>query len=283
METTAFSHSPTVLLRVHKGFDLSQVHTGSTPGFTGDKDAGKELLDREDEQLTELQEKLFAQSRFGARDSVLLVLQAMDTGGKGGIVRHVIGAADPQGIHHKAFKAPTAEEQSKGFLWRIEKELPAPGIIGVFDRSHYEDVLVQRVRKLSPANEIEQRYSLIRDFEARVAAGGTRIIKVMLHISKDEQKDRLQERLDRPDKHWKYNPGDVDDRTFWDQYQQAYQIALERTSTDSAPWYVVPADKKWYARIAVQQLLIDVLEDINPQWPTADFDVAAEKKRLAES
>jgi PPK2 family polyphosphate:nucleotide phosphotransferase len=283
METTAFSQSPTVLLRVQKGFDLRHVDAGSTPGFTGDKDAGKELLDREDEQLTELQEKLFAQSRFGARDSVLLVLQAMDTGGKGGIVRHVIGAADPQGIHHKAFKAPTAEEQSRGFLWRIEKELPAPGIIGVFDRSHYEDVLVQRVRKLSPADEIEQRYSLIRDFEARVAAGGTRIIKVMLHISKEEQKGRLQERLDRPDKHWKYNPGDVDDRSFWDQYQQAYQIALERTGTDTAPWYVVPADKKWYARIAVQQLLIDALEDINPQWPTADFDVAAERKRLAES
>jgi PPK2 family polyphosphate:nucleotide phosphotransferase len=283
METTAFSQSPTALLRVQKGFDLRHVDAGSTPGFTGDKDAGKELLDREDEQLTELQEKLFAQSRFGASDSVLLVLQAMDTGGKGGIVRHVIGAADPQGIHHKAFKAPTAEEQSKGFLWRIEKELPAPGIIGVFDRSHYEDVLVQRVRKLSPADEIEQRYSLIRDFEAKVAAGGTRIIKVMLHISKEEQKGRLQERLDRLDKHWKYNPGDVDDRAFWDQYQQAYQIALERTSTDTAPWYVVPADKKWYARIAVQQLLIDVLEDINPQWPSADFDVAAERKRLAES
>lgn len=283
METATFSQSPAVLLRVHKGFDLRHVDPGSTPGFSGDKDAGKELLDREDEQLTELQEKLFAQSRFGARESVLLVLQAMDTGGKGGIVRHVIGAADPQGIHHKAFKAPTAEEQSKGFLWRVEKELPAPGIIGVFDRSHYEDVLVQRVRKLSPADEIEQRYGLIEDFEARVAAGGTRIIKVMLHISKDEQKGRLQERLDRPDKHWKYNPGDVDDRSFWDQYQQAYQVALERTSTDIAPWYVVPADKKWYARIAVQQLLIDVLEDINPQWPTADFDVAAEKKRLAES
>jgi len=283
LETTAFSQSPTALLRVQQGFDLRHVDAGSTPGFTGDKDAGKELLGREDEQLTELQEKLFAQSRFGARDSVLLVLQAMDTGGKGGIVRHVIGAADPQGIHHKAFKAPTAEEQSKGFLWRIEKELPEPGIIGVFDRSHYEDVLVQRVRKLSPADEIEQRYNLIRDFEAKVAAGGTRIIKVMLHISKDEQKRRLQERLDRPDKHWKYNPGDVDDRSFWDQYQQAYQIALERTSTATAPWYVVPADKKWYARIAVQQLLIDALEDINPQWPSADFDVAAEKKRLAES
>ena len=283
METTAFSQSPTVLLRMQKGFDLRSVDAGSTPGFTGDKDAGKELLDTEDEQLTELQEKLFAQSRFGAHESVLLVLQAMDTGGKGGIVRHVIGAADPQGIHHKAFKAPTAEEQSKGFLWRIEKELPEPGIIGVFDRSHYEDVLVQRVRKLSPADEIEQRYNLIRDFEAKVAAGGTRIIKVMLHISKDEQKRRLQERLDRPDKHWKYNPGDVDDRSFWDQYQQAYQIALERTSTATAPWYVVPADKKWYARIAVQQLLIDALEDINPQWPSADFDVAAEKKRLAES
>ncbi|EMY35473.1 hypothetical protein D477_004132 [Arthrobacter crystallopoietes BAB-32] len=274
---------PAGLLRVRQGFDLAAVDPRSTPGFDGGKDEGERLLAAEDEELSDLQERLFAQSRSGARDAVLLVLQAMDTAGKGGIVRHVIGSVEPQGVHHKAFKAPTAEERSHGFLWRIEKELPGPGMIGVFDRSHYEDVLVQRVRGLTPPAEIEQRYGLINEFEAKIAAGGTRILKVMLHISKQEQKERLQERLDRADKHWKYNPGDVNDRAYWDDYQHAYQIALERTSTDAAPWFVVPADRKWYARIAVQQLLIGVLADIDPQWPVADFDVEREKLRLAAS
>ncbi|MGQ7311846.1 PPK2 family polyphosphate kinase [Microbacterium arabinogalactanolyticum] len=271
-------------LQVGEGFRLEDVDAGSTPGFdSGKKQGAKELAARR-EVLGELQERLFAESRAGiAKDAVLLVLQAMDTAGKGGIVRHVVGGVDPQGIELVAFKAPTDEERAHDFLWRVESRLPQPGFIGVFDRSHYEDVLIGRVRKLASEEEIERRYGAIADFERRVAASGIRIVKVMLHISPDEQKARLMERLDRPDKHWKYNPGDVDERLRWGDYMAAYQTVFERTSSAEAPWHVIPANHKWYARLAVQELLIAALEDIDPQWPGADFDVEAEKKRLEAS
>jgi PPK2 family polyphosphate:nucleotide phosphotransferase len=278
-----FSRQPADLLRVGPGFDLAKVDTSSTPGFLGGKGEGKALLKASDRRLSDLQERLFAQSRGGAHDGVLLVLQGMDTSGKGGIVRHVVGAADPQGISHHAFKAPTPEELEHDFLWRVERELPGPGMIGVFDRSHYEDVLIHRVHQLSPPAVLEERYRQINDFEVMVADRGIRLVKVMLHLGKDEQCDRLFERLDRADKYWKYDPGDVDERRLWDEYQQAYQMMLQRTSTEGAPWFVVPADRKWYARIAVQELLLQVLDGIDPQWPPADFDVAAEKARLAAS
>jgi len=284
MSDEVWATEPETTLRVGDGFRLDEVDADATPGFEGGKADGEKVLDERAEVLGELQERLFAGSRTGAAtDAVLLVLQAMDTAGKGGIVRHVVGGVDPQGVQLAAFKAPTPEELEHDFLWRIEKRLPQPGFIGVFDRSHYEDVLIGRVKGLADEAEIERRYQAIVDFEKRVAASGTRIIKVMLHISNDEQKARLAERLDRPDKHWKYNPGDVDERMRWDDYMAAYQTVFERTSTDEAPWYVVPANRKWYARLAVQELLIDVLESIDPQWPAADFDVEAEKKRLAAS
>ena len=268
------------LSAVTADFVLADVDPDSTPGATDKKQAEKSLA-RTAAQLSDLQERFFAESKFGGTRSVLLVLQAMDTAGKGGIVRHVVGGVDPQGIHLHAFKAPTDEEKAHDFLWRVRKELPAPGLIGVFDRSHYEDVLIHRVRGFSTPEVIEERYGIINDFESEVAASGTTIIKVMLQISSDEQKARLQERLDRPDKHWKYNPGDVDEREHWDAYQEAYQIALTRTSTPDAPWFVVPANHKWYARHAVQQLLLGALVTLDPQWPTVDYDVEAEKKRLA--
>ncbi|WP_298865926.1 polyphosphate kinase 2 family protein [uncultured Microbacterium sp.] len=271
-------------LRVDDGFQLADVDPDSTPGFDGDKKDGEKALDKRRETLSDLQERLYAASRSGeSTDAVLLVLQAMDSAGKGGIVRHVVGGVDPQGVELAAFKAPTDEERAHDFLWRIEKRLPRPGFIGVFDRSHYEDVLIGRVRMLAPEDEIERRYGAIVDFERRVAASGIRIVKVMLHISRDEQKERLMERLDRSDKHWKYNPGDVDERMLWDDYMAAYQSVFDRTSAPEAPWYVIPANSKWYARLAVQELLIAALEDIDPQWPVADFDVEAEKKRLAAS
>lgn len=207
----------------------------------------------------------------------------MDTAGKGGIVRHVVGAVDPQGVELAAFKKPTEEEIVHDFLWRIRPRVPGPGMIGVFDRSHYEDVLIGRVRELADETEIERRYTAINDFEAELVAAGVRIIKVMLHISPDEQKERLAERLDRPDKYWKYNPGDVDERLLWPDYMDAYQAVFDRTSTEAAPWFVVPANRKWYARLAVQRLLLDGLKDIDPRWPAAHFDVEVEKKRLAES
>lgn len=261
---------------------LAGVDPDATPGFEGEKAEGAASLAVGLAALGELQERLFARSAVGeAQASVLLVLQAMDSAGKGGIVRHVVGGVDPQGVELAAFKAPTAEELQHDFLWRIEKRLPAEGKIGVFDRSHYEDVLIGRVRALAPAEEIERRYDAIVAFEKRVVESGTRIVKVMLDISRDEQKKRLLERLDRPEKHWKFNPGDTDERLLWDDYMAAYDTVFERTSTDAAPWYVIPANRKWYARLAVQELLLAALEDIDPQWPLADYDVEAERKRLA--
>ncbi|AXL13032.1 polyphosphate kinase 2 family protein [Microbacterium foliorum] len=278
------AHEWAKALQVGDGFRLADVDPRSTPGYRGGKADGRRDLAAGLEELNTLQERLFAESRVGvAEDSVLLILQAMDSAGKGGIVRHVVGGVDPQGVALTAFKAPTPEELQHDFLWRISTRLPEPGFIGVFDRSHYEDVLIGRVRSLAPAAEIERRYDAINDFEAQVAASGTRIVKVMLHISPEEQKSRLMERLERPDKHWKYNPGDVDERLLWDDYMAAYQTVFDRTSTDVAPWHVIPADHKWFARLAVQELLLDALQRIDPQWPAADFDVEAEKKRLAAS
>jgi PPK2 family polyphosphate:nucleotide phosphotransferase len=268
-------------LKARAGISLEAVDPRSTPGFTGTKEEGVAALAVGAEQLSELQERLFAASKGGDRRSVLLVVQGMDTAGKGGIMRHVVGSVDPQGIHITSFKAPTPEEREHDFLWRIRKALPSPGMIGVFDRSHYEDVLVVRVHELVPADVVEQRYDQINAFEREVADAGTTMVKVMLHVSAEEQKERLAERLERPDKHWKYNPGDVDERLRWHDYRQAYEIALDRCSTDVAPWFVVPADRKWYARWAVQQLMLDALTDLDPQWPAADFDVEAEKVRLA--
>lgn len=278
------AHEWAKTLQVGDGFRLDDVDPRSTPGYHGAKADGARDLEAGLEELNQLQERLFAESRVGvAKDAVLLVLQAMDSAGKGGIVRHVVGGVDPQGVALTAFKAPTPEELQHDFLWRVVKRLPEPGFIGVFDRSHYEDVLIGRVRSLAPADEIERRYEAINAFEAEVAASGTRIVKVMLHISPDEQKARLMERLERPDKHWKFNPGDVDERLLWDDYMAAYQTVFERTSTAAAPWHVIPADRKWYARLAVQELLLDALQGIDPQWPEATFDVEAEKKRLAAS
>jgi PPK2 family polyphosphate:nucleotide phosphotransferase len=279
---TQWTGNAASLLRVGAGFTLSSVDPESTPGYTGGKQGAVADLAAGAAALDELQERLFAQSRTTAADaSVLLVLQAMDSAGKGGIIRHVVGSVDPQGVLLTAFKKPTAEELAHDFLWRIEQRVPKPGFIGVFDRSQYEDVLIGRVRSLAPADEIERRYGAINDFEKRMTDAGARIVKVMLHISADEQKARLMERLDRADKHWKYNPGDVDERELWSQYMTAYQVAFERTSTDVAPWHVVPANRKWYARLAVQQLLLNALQSIDPQWPVADFDVEVEKARLA--
>jgi len=270
-------------LRVGEGFELAGVDPSGTPGFDGSKADGEKALEDGRPALSDLQERLWAESRQGGTRSVLLVTQGMDTSGKGGIMRHVVGAVDPQGVKHTAFKAPTAEERAHDFLWRIRRALPAPGEIGVFDRSHYEDVLIVRVLDLLPRATWSRRYATINRFEASVAAHGTTIVKVMLHIGKEEQKNRLAERLERPDKHWKYNPGDVDQRAHWDHYMEAYQAALTRCSTEVAPWCVVPAERKWYARWAVQQLLLDALTEMAPTWPPADFDVEAEKKRLAAS
>jgi len=269
-------------LRVGKGFVLADVDTSGTPGFTGDKLAGKAALKACEAELSDQLERLFAESTTGSKRSLLLVVQGMDTSGKGGIMRHVI-SVNPQGVKATGFKAPTKEELAHDFLWRIEKALPGAGQLGVFDRSHYEDVLIVRVHDLVPEAVWSKRFAQINAFERKAIATGTTVIKVMTHISKDEQKARLMERLDRPDKYYKYNPGDVDERSHWGAYMEAYQAVLDKTSTVGAPWHVVPADRKWYARLAVQQLLLEALRGMNLQWPQADFDVEAEKKRLSAS
>jgi PPK2 family polyphosphate:nucleotide phosphotransferase len=278
-----FHQHPSETLRAGKGFSLSDVDPDSTPGFNGSKDDGQALLAELDDGLAELQEKLFAESRFGGRKRLLLILQAMDTAGKGGIVNHVMAAMNPQGVQFKAFKAPTDEEKSYDFLWRIEKEVPAAGMVGVFDRSHYEDVLIHRVHRWVSPEEIKRRYVAINEFEARLSGSGTTIVKVMLHISGDEQKERLLARLDNPAKHWKYSRGDLDERAFWADYMSAYQAAIDETNTPVAPWHVVPANKKWFARIAVQQLLLGALKGMNLEWPKAEFDVALERELVARS
>lgn len=278
-----FEQHPSQTLRVGDGFSISDVDPDATPGYTGTKEDGKALLDEMDDELADLQERLFAESRFGGRKRILLILQAMDTAGKGGIVKHVMGAMDPQGVQFKAFKAPTTEEKSYDFLWRIEKEVPAVGMVGVFDRSHYEDVLIHRVHRWASPEEIKRRYVAINEFEGRLIESGTKVVKVMLHISGGEQKERLLARLDNPAKHWKYNRGDLDERAFWDDYMNAYQAAFDETSTRDAPWHVIPANKKWYARIAVQQLLIGALADLKLEWPKADFDVPTERELILRS
>ena len=269
------------LLRVPAGpVDLSALDTRATPGFDGDKAAGKAELDALGPRLSDLQERLHAEGVSGGRRSLLLVLQGMDTSGKGGVVRHVIGQVDPQGCEIASFKAPTKEELAHDFLWRIRKRLPGPGKLGVFDRSHYEDVLVVRVHGLVPRSTWSRRYAAINRFEARLVTDQIRVVKVFLHISKEEQRQRLLARLDDPTKHWKFNPRDVDERAYWDDYQEAYAAALERCNSDAAPWYRVPADRKWYRNWAVASLLVEQLEDMKLTWPKADFDVEEQRARL---
>ena len=281
--SATFDDHPSKLLKVGKGFSLESLDPGSTPGYDGDKADGEQLLEELDGKLARLQEQLFAESLFGGTKRLLLILQAMDTAGKGGIVTHVMGTMNPHGVQLKSFKAPTPEEKSYDFLWRIEKEVPAAGMVGVFDRSHYEDVLIHRVHRWASPEELERRYRAINEFEARQAGAGTKIVKVMLHISSDEQKDRLLARLDDPAKQWKYSSGDLKERAFWTDYMDAYQKALDRTNTDLAPWHVVPANKKWYARIAVQQLLLEALDGMNLQWPVPDLDLDLERELVQRS
>lgn len=268
-------------LRAGPGFDLRTFDRASTPGFSGGKKSAKALLKAQGDVLGELQERLFAHGRTGGTRNVLLVLQGSDTAGKGGIVRHVMGLVDPQGVALRSFGVPTPQEREHDFLWRIRNALPPGGRIGVFDRSHYEDVLVARVHGLVPREVWEARYDEINAFEEELVEAGTVVVKVALLVSYDEQGARLAERLERPDKYWKYDPSDVDERLLWDEYQEAYQAVLDRTSTARAPWYVVPSDDKGYARLAVSQLLIDALASLGLDWPEPSFDVEAEKARLA--
>jgi PPK2 family polyphosphate:nucleotide phosphotransferase len=269
------------LLRVPPGApDLRAIDARATPGFKGRKADAERVRAGLAERLSTLQEMLYAEGRLGGRRSVLLILQGMDTSGKGGTVRHVVGQVDPAGLRVAAFGAPTAEERRHDFLWRVRRRLPGPGRLGVFDRSHYEDVVTVRVQGLAEKRTWMRRYDAINRFEAELAEGGTRIVKCFLHISPQEQRERLLARLDGPTKHWKFDPADLDARERWDEYLAAYGDAIARCSSELAPWHVVPADRKWYRNWAVTRLLIEQLEEPALRWPEPQLDVAEQRRRL---
>jgi PPK2 family polyphosphate:nucleotide phosphotransferase len=251
--------------------DLSKIETASTDGAPGDKEATQATFPEMWARLHDLQERLFAESDR----SVLVVLQAMDAGGKDGTIEHVFRGMNPQGVRVASFRVPTEEELAHDFLWRVHQQAPRHGEIGVFNRSHYEDVLVVRVHELVPPKVWKQRYEHIRAFEELLAAGGTTIVKLMLHISKAEQKERLQARLDDPTKHWKFRVGDLAERDRWADYQQAFEDAIRHTSTETAPWYVVPSDRKWYRNWAILRILTETLEAMDPQFPPPEDDLSA--------
>ncbi len=250
------------------GFALSSIESDDDQGVS--KNEAKDCLKDNREQLALLQERLFAEGK----QSLLLVLQAMDTGGKDSTIEKVTEGINPQGCVVSSFKKPTPEELAHDFLWRVHKRTPAKGKIGIFNRSHYEDVLIVRVHGWASPETLDARYDHINAFEKLLGDSGTRIVKVMLKISKDYQLSRLKRRLNRPDKLWKFNPGDLEERKLWDSYMDAYEVALQRCSTDHAPWYVVPAENRSFRNAVITQILVDTLEDMNPQYPKPDFNPA---------
>jgi PPK2 family polyphosphate:nucleotide phosphotransferase len=268
-------------VRFRPGSVLADIGPDITAEAPGDREHTVAATTALVAELTALQERLYAEGVGGGHRSLLVLLQGMDTSGKDGTVRRVVGAMNPAGVTITSFKKPTAEELQHDFLWRIENALPEPGDVGVFNRSQYEDVLVVRVHDLVPESEWSTRYDRINDFERRIVDAGTHVVKVMLHISKEEQKQRLADRLADPTKYWKYNVGDLSERAFWDDYQAAYQDALARCSTDTAPWYVVPADHKWYRDWLVANILVSAMRDLDPVFPPAAFDVAEQRRLVA--
>ena len=257
-------------------FRMADVDPDSTAGLKGgDKTALRDIKKHRDE-LFELGERLYAERKR----SLLVVLQGMDTAGKDGTVTHVVRNFNPQGVLITPFKAPTPEERRRGFLWRIRRRLPEPGFIGIFNRSHYEDVLIARVHALAPPAVINRRYGAINQFENALVRGGTNVVKFCLHISYEEQCNRLMERLKDPNKHWKFSEHDIDERAYWDDYMSAYSLAITRCSTPTAPWYVVPANDKVYRNWAITTILIETLREMNPKYPQPRLDIPRQMKRL---
>lgn len=257
-------------------FRMASVDPDSTPGLKGGAKMAPRDFKKAQPFLFKLHERLYAERKR----SLLVVLQGMDTAGKDGTVTHVMRNFNPQGVLITSFKTPTAEEKRHGFLWRIRRRLPVPGDIGIFNRSHYEDVLIARVHELVPRAVIERRYQQINDFEAGLVKAGTRVVKFCLHISYEEQRRRLIDRLDDPDKHWKFNEHDIDERAYWDDYMSAYSLAIGRCSTDAAPWYVIPADDKVYRNWAVTKILVETLREMDPRYPRPKLDIPRLMKRL---
>jgi PPK2 family polyphosphate:nucleotide phosphotransferase len=271
------------LLRVGPGFDVGSVDARRVVAGPKDKVQALAEVGALEGEVGDLQERLYAESKGGGKRRLLVVLQGMDTSGKGGAIKALDRITEPLGTRIAQFGAPTKAELKKHYLWRIEQKLPPPGTIGIFDRSHYEDVLVVRVRNLVAAAEWEKRYDEINAWEKKWADDGIVFLKCMLFISPEEQKERLLARLAEPDKHWKYRPGDVDDRLLWNDFMEAYQVALTRCSTDHAPWYVIPADRKWHRDWLLTHLVAETLREMNPQYPATTFDVTVERGRVLGS
>lgn len=271
------------LLRVAPDFDLGAVDARRIVAGPTDKLEAKSKVMALEPEVTDLQERLYAESKAGGKRRMLIVLQGMDTSGKGGAAKAIDRICEPLGLRMASFGAPTKEEKRHHYLWRIEKALPPPGAIGLFDRSHYEDVLIVRVRNLVAPDVWGGRYDEINAWEQKLVGDGVVFLKCMLHISKEEQQQRLLDRLADPTKQWKYNPGDVDERLLWDQYQEAYQVALTQCSTPHAPWHVIPADRKWHRDWLLAQMVVETLREMNPQYPATGYDVPTEIERVKQS
>jgi PPK2 family polyphosphate:nucleotide phosphotransferase len=254
------------LVKPETKVNLSKIDPNDMGDFKGGKKKGLEELQQLNDKLETLQEVLFAEHKH----KVLVVLQAMDTGGKDGTIRRVFEGVNPAGVRVVSFKAPTPEELDHDYLWRIHKQVPGKGEMVVFNRSHYEDVLVVRVHGLVPPDVWKKRFDQINEFERTLSESGTTILKFYLHIDKDEQKERLQARLDDPSKHWKFRLGDLEERKLWDQYMEAYEDVLGKTSTDHAPWYIIPANRKWYRDLVISSVLVETLEDLKMKYPESE-------------
>jgi PPK2 family polyphosphate:nucleotide phosphotransferase len=269
------------LLRARAGGGAQKaVDAGSTPGAPGKRAKTEAATAELSARLATLQEQLYAEGSSGGHRRLLLVLQGMDTSGKDGTVRRVVGTVNPAGVQITSFKKPTRAELRHDFLWRINRAVPTAGHVGIFNRSQYEDVLVVRVHELVPKTEWSTRFKRINEWERQLVDDGVHLVKVFLHISKQEQMARLLARLDDPTKHWKFNPADVDERRLWDDYTRAYADAIAKCSTEYAPWYVVPADRKWYRDFAVTSLLVEALTAMAPQYPPAAYDVDEQRARV---
>jgi PPK2 family polyphosphate:nucleotide phosphotransferase len=248
--------------------DFGKFDSGERVLFPGEKEDFGVQFDQLQDQLQQLQKVLYAQNKH----RILVVMQAMDTGGKDGCIKHVFSRIDPQGIHVRSFKKPSEEELAHDFLWRVHSKVPSTGQLVIFNRSHYEDIIAVRVKKIFPDEVWKRRQRHVVEFERMLAEEGTTIVKIFLHISKDEQKRRLQARLDNPAKHWKINPDDLVDRANWNEFMTAYEEVISKTSTELAPWYIVPADRKWYRNLCVARIMLDTLKKLKMEFPPINWD-----------
>lgn len=260
------------LAHQHSKFKISEFKTDDTDKFNSKNEAA-EILEENVKKMSELQDKLYAQDKY----SLLLIFQAMDAAGKDGTIKHVMSGLNPQSTQVYSFKQPSAEEIDHGYLWRISKALPERGRIGIFNRSHYEEVLIVRVHNLIASSKLpekfidkniwQRRFEHITNFEKYLYENGTVILKFFLHISKEEQKKRFLERIDNPAKNWKFAMGDIEERKYWDEYQKCYEEAIAATSKDCSPWFIIPADKKWFARLLVSEIIVETLKKLKPEYP----------------